>query len=119
VDECTEIRQSTLTFMATEHFKDTIKRELPALFCSDRALRRCVLDLTKERYAERHRREGRFNKILDKLRRDRAERARKRGHDAPQRCRHTGCPDAGLENYARLQLRAPEPKRRWSYAKPL
>jgi hypothetical protein len=81
VDERTEIHhQSILTFMATEDLKETIKRELPALLRSDRALRRFVLDLTQERYAEPHRSEDRLDKILDKLWRDRAQRPRKRGH---------------------------------------
>jgi len=63
--------------MTTERLKDMIKRELPHLLRSDPALRRFVLDLTREAYADRHETEDRFDRILDELRRDREEQARK------------------------------------------
>jgi hypothetical protein len=63
--------------MATEDLTETIKRELPGLLRSDPSLRRFILDLTKERYADRDQTEDRFDKILDELRRDREEQARK------------------------------------------
>ena len=63
--------------MATEDLNETIKRELPALLRSDPALRRFILDLTQERYAERDRTDDRFDKVLDELRRDREEQNRK------------------------------------------
>jgi hypothetical protein len=63
--------------MPTENLKETIKRELPHLLRSDPALRRFVLDLTREAYADRHQTEDRFDRILDELRRDREEQARK------------------------------------------
>ena len=63
--------------MATENLKETIKRELPALLRSDPALRRYILDLTRETYADRRHTEDRFDRILDELRRDREEQARK------------------------------------------
>jgi len=62
--------------MTTENLKETIKRELPALLRSDPALRRFILDLTRERYADRRQTEDRFDRILDELRRDREEQAR-------------------------------------------
>ena len=63
--------------MTTENLKETIKRELPALLRSDPALRRFILDLTRETYADRRQTEDRFDRILDELRRDREEQARK------------------------------------------
>jgi len=63
--------------MATENLKDTIKRELPALVRSDPSLRRFILDLTRDMYADRRETEKRFDRILDELRRDREEQARK------------------------------------------
>ena len=63
--------------MTTENLKKTIKRELPALLRSDPALRRFILDLTRETYADRRQTEDRFDRILDELRRDREEQALK------------------------------------------
>jgi hypothetical protein len=63
--------------MTAENLKETIKRELPHLLRSDPALRRFVLDLTREAYADRRQTEDRFDRILDELRRDREEQARK------------------------------------------
>lgn len=63
--------------MATEDLKDTIKRELPALVRSDPALRRFILDLTRDLYADRRETENRFERALDELRRDREEQTRK------------------------------------------
>ena len=63
--------------MATEDLKDTIKRELPALVRSDPTLRRFILDLTRELYAERRETENRFDRVLDDLRRAREEQTRK------------------------------------------
>ena len=63
--------------MATESLIETIKRELPALLRSDPTLRRFILDLTRETYADRRQTEDRFDRILDELRSDRDEQARK------------------------------------------
>jgi hypothetical protein len=63
--------------MATESLIETIKRELPALLRSDPTLRRFILDLTRETYADRRQTEDRFDRILDELRSDREEQARK------------------------------------------
>jgi len=63
--------------MATEDFKDTIKRELPALVRSDPALRRFILDLTRDLYADRRETENRFERALEELRRAREEQTRK------------------------------------------
>ena len=61
----------------TESLLETIKRELPALLRSDPALRRFILDLTRETYADRRQTEDRFDRILDELRRDREQQARR------------------------------------------
>jgi hypothetical protein len=63
--------------MPTEDLIQTIKRELPALLRSDPALRRFILDITRESYADRGRTDDRFDRILDELRRDREQQARK------------------------------------------
>jgi len=63
--------------MATEDLKDTIKRELPALVRSDPALRRFILELTQDLYADRRETENRFEWALDELRRAREEQTRK------------------------------------------
>jgi hypothetical protein len=63
--------------MATESLIETIKRELPALLRSDPTLRRFILDLTREIYADRRQTEDRFDRILDELRSEREEQARK------------------------------------------
>jgi len=57
--------------MASEDLTDIIKRELPALMRNDPGLRRYILDLTREKYADRQQTEDRFDRILDELRRDR------------------------------------------------
>ena len=63
--------------MAAESLTETIKRELPALLRSDPELQRFILDLTHREYAGRRQTEDRFDKILDELRADREEQARK------------------------------------------
>jgi hypothetical protein len=63
--------------MTAQELKETIKRELPKLLRSDPSLRRFVLDLTRELYADRSQTENRFDRILDELQRDREEQARK------------------------------------------
>lgn len=63
--------------MTSESLKELIKRELPALLRSDPALRRFILDLTRETYADRRETEDRFDRILEELRNDREEQARK------------------------------------------
>ena len=63
--------------MTAQDLTETIKRELPRLLRTDPALRRFVLDLTRELYADRRQTEDRFDRMLDELRRDREEQARK------------------------------------------
>jgi hypothetical protein len=63
--------------MTTESLKETIKRELPDLLRTDPALRSFILELTRETCADRRQTEDRFDRILDELRGDREEQARK------------------------------------------
>ncbi len=63
--------------METENLVETIKRELPALVREDPSLRRYILELTRKLYAPREQTEDRIERILDELRRDREEQARK------------------------------------------
>jgi len=63
--------------MPTESLTETIKRELPALLREDPELRRYILDLTRDLYADRAQTEDRFDRILDELRRDREAQTRK------------------------------------------
>jgi hypothetical protein len=63
--------------MVTENLTETIKRELPALLRSDPALRRFILDITRESYADRDQTEHRFEQMLNELRTDREEQNRK------------------------------------------
>ena len=63
--------------MTTENLKETIKRELPALLRGDPGLRRYILDLTRNEYADRQQTEDRFDRVLDELRRNREEETRK------------------------------------------
>jgi hypothetical protein len=63
--------------MPTETLAETIRRELPALLREDPGLRRFILDLTRDLYADRAQTESRFDRLLDELRRDREEQTRK------------------------------------------
>jgi len=63
--------------MPTEGLTEIIKRELPALLRSDPALRRYILDLTRQEYADRQQTEDRFDRILNELRADREQQAEK------------------------------------------
>ena len=61
--------------MPSENLTELIKRELPALLRSDPGLRRYILDLTRQEYADRQQSEDRFDRIFDELRADREQRA--------------------------------------------
>jgi hypothetical protein len=62
--------------MPAEPLAEIIKRELPGLLREDPEIRRYVLELTRELYADRVQTEGRIERILDELRRDREMQAR-------------------------------------------
>ncbi len=63
----------------SEEIKRIIKAELPHLIRSDPDMRRFILDVTHESYADRTETESRFDRILDELKTDREARDRKWG----------------------------------------
>ncbi|MBU0498613.1 MAG: DUF3782 domain-containing protein [Gammaproteobacteria bacterium] len=63
--------------MAIEDLTETVKRALPEMIRTDPAFRRFVLDLTRNLYADRQQTEDRFDRMLNELRLDREEQARK------------------------------------------
>ena len=63
--------------MPTESLKEQIKRELPDWLRSDPELRRFVLDLARDEFADKRHTEGRFEAMLAELVRDREEQTRK------------------------------------------
>ena len=56
---------------------ETIKRELPRLLRDDPELRQYVLEIARGHFADRVQTDDRFDRVLDELRRDREEQARK------------------------------------------
>ena len=58
----------------SEDFKKIIMTELPKLMESDPEIRRFILDVTHETYADRKEAESRFDPILDEQKRDREAR---------------------------------------------
>ncbi len=63
--------------MSVPSFKETIRRELPEILRRDPEFRAVLHELTREDYAGRTETEGRIERILDELRRDREEQNRK------------------------------------------
>ena len=63
--------------MLTAEMKQLIKRELPEMFREDVEIHQFILELTRDRYADRQITETRFDRILDELQRDRDEQNRK------------------------------------------
>jgi hypothetical protein len=63
--------------MNSDALKEAIREELPALLRDDPQLRAFIADLMQDRYADRRATENRFDQVLDELRRDREEQARK------------------------------------------
>jgi hypothetical protein len=63
--------------MENQQVIELIRRELPGLLRQDRALREWVIDLTRERYADKGETQSNFDRVLEELRRDREENARK------------------------------------------
>ena len=61
----------------SEEIKKIIKEELPGLMESDPDIRRFILDMTHERYADKGETENRFDRILDELKQDREARDRR------------------------------------------
>ncbi len=63
--------------MENQQLTQLIRRELPGILRRDRELREWVVNLTRERYADKGETESRFDRVLDELRRDREESTRK------------------------------------------
>ncbi len=55
--------------MENQQLTQLIRQELPGLLRRDRGLREWVLQLTRERYADKGETESRFDRVLDELRR--------------------------------------------------
>ncbi|MEE8390388.1 MAG: DUF3782 domain-containing protein [Anaerolineae bacterium] len=63
--------------MENQQLTQLIRQELPGILRRDREMREWVLQLTRERYADKEETESRFDRLLDELRRDREEQTRK------------------------------------------
>lgn len=57
--------------MISAEIKQLIKRELPAIFREDVEIHHFILELTRERFADKRETESRFDRIMDEMRRDR------------------------------------------------
>ncbi|QQO52097.1 MAG: DUF3782 domain-containing protein [Thiohalocapsa sp. PB-PSB1] len=86
-----------------EELKQQIQRALPELLRTDPAFRAFVLDLTREVYADRDQTESRFDRVLDELRRDREESARRWDEEKAESAR----------KWAEAERRWAESQRRW------
>ena len=65
------------TELTQKQIKNIILSELPGIIKDDYEFRRCVLDITRERYADKEETGDRFDRILDELKRDREKRDKK------------------------------------------
>lgn len=54
--------------MENQQLTQLIRRELPGILRRDRELREWVVNLTRERYADKGETESRFDRLLDDLR---------------------------------------------------
>jgi hypothetical protein len=90
-----------------EELKAQIQRELPGLLRADPALRDFVLDLTRNIYADRAQTESRFDRVLDELRRDREDAARRWAEEKAENERRWA------EEKAENERKWAENKRRW------
>ena len=62
---------------ANKEIKKIIMAELPKLIESDPDIRRFILDITHERYADKTETKSRIDRILDELKKDREARDKK------------------------------------------
>lgn len=85
----------------TESLIETIKRELPTLLREDPGLRRYVLEVTRDLYADRDETASRFDRMLEELRRDREAQTRK-WEEQDRKSRPTATPSTFRCNEARL-----------------
>ncbi len=63
--------------MQNQELKEILMRELPGIMRRDPEIERLILDLSRRHFADRAETESRFDRILDELRRDREEQARR------------------------------------------
>jgi hypothetical protein len=63
--------------MSVDEIRDIIKRELPRLVQGDKELQDLILRLSRREFAARAETNDRFDRLLDELRKDREEQARK------------------------------------------
>ncbi len=63
--------------LSSQEMKQVILEELPHILQTDPDLRRYVLKITQDRYADRERTDDRIDRILDELKRDREDNQRK------------------------------------------
>ncbi|MDM8539435.1 DUF3782 domain-containing protein [Desulfobacterales bacterium HSG17] len=65
------------TELTQNQIKNMILSELPGIIKDDYEFRRCVLDITREQYADKEKTGDRIDRILDELKRDREKRDKK------------------------------------------
>ncbi len=63
--------------MSVQDIRETIKKELPVLIREDPEIQALVLDLAKQRFADRAQTESRFDLLLQELQEDRQEQKRR------------------------------------------
>lgn len=65
------------TQLSSEQIREIIVSHLPEMMKTDIEIRRYILKITKEKYADKKKTEDRFDRILDELRRNREEDSKK------------------------------------------
>lgn len=73
------------TRLSREEIKEIVISSLPDLLENDVNIRRFVLKITRDAYADREQTEGRIERMLDELKRDREEQSQKWKEEADQR----------------------------------
>ena len=63
--------------LTTQQIREAVLHELPAYFETDTDIQSAVLSLSRRHFADRYQTEGRIERILDDMRRDREENSRK------------------------------------------
>ena len=63
--------------MENQQIKQIVMRELPTIMQQDPEVRRFILQLSRQHFADKEETESRFDRVLDELRRDREENTRK------------------------------------------
>ena len=89
--------------LTEQQVKQIILRELPAIVQSDQEVREFILRLSREQFADKRETDSRFDRLLDELRRDREEQARKWNEER----------EAQKLNWDEQKLKWAEDSRRW------